>query len=221
VYESSEQWRRVDEYFVATLINEDDALIAARQDCRTADLPDHEVAANQGALLALLARLSGARRALEIGTLGGYSTIWLARAVEHVTTLEIDPDYAKLAQRNLDRAGVGERVDILVGPATEGLTGLIADQVEPYDLVFIDADKPNNPRYLEAALRLTQPGSVIVADNVVRDGAVIDAASTDPRVQGVRRFLELVGANPRLDATALQTVGSKGWDGFAVILVTA
>jgi predicted O-methyltransferase YrrM len=220
VYESSEQWRRVDEYFVATLIDEDDALIAARQDCRTADLPDHEVAANQGALLALLARLSGARRALEIGTLGGYSTIWLARAVEHVTTLEIDPAYAELAQRNLDRAGIGERVDILVGPATEGLAALIAGQVEPYDLVFIDADKPNNPHYLEAALHLTRPGSVIVADNVVRDGAVMDAASTDPRVQGVRRFLELVGANPRLDATALQTVGSKGWDGFAVILVT-
>ncbi len=219
MYESQEQWRDVDRYFVETLVDEDDALVAARRDCRAAALPDHEVAANQGALLALLARVSGARRVLEIGTLGGYSTIWLARAVEHVTTLEVDPEYAKLAQRNLERAGVAERVEIMIGTALDGLATLIDAQVEPYDLVFIDADKPNNPRYLEASLRLTRPGSVIVADNVVRDGAVIDPASTDERVQGVRRFLEMVGADPRLEATALQTVGSKGWDGFAIIRV--
>lgn len=219
MYKSSEQWQIVDDYFVKALIDEDDALLQARLDCRDANLPDHEVAANQGALLSLLARLSGARRVLEIGTLGGYSTIWLARAAEHVTTLEIDPEYAKLAQRNLERAGVADRVDLLVGPAIDGLTSLIEGEVEPYDLVFIDADKPNNPRYLEASLRLVRPGSVIVADNVVRDGAVVDPASTDDRVQGVRRFIEMVGADPRLDATALQTVGSKGWDGFALILV--
>jgi predicted O-methyltransferase YrrM len=219
VDELAEQWRGVDEYFVEALIDEDAALLAAKEDCRAANLPEIEVAANQGALLALLARLSGARRALELGTLGGYSTIWLARAVEQVTTLEIEPDYAAVARRNLDRAGVGERVEIMVGPAAESLAALIESQVEPYDLVFIDADKPNNPRYLEASLRLVRPGSVIIVDNVVRSGAVVDAASTDDRVQGVRQLIEMVAADPRLEATALQTVGSKGWDGFAIIRV--
>ncbi|HST83909.1 MAG TPA: O-methyltransferase [Kineosporiaceae bacterium] len=217
--ELSEQWRGVDEYFLEALIDEDAALQAARQDCRAANLPEIEVAANQGALLAMLARLSGARRVLEIGTLGGYSTIWLARAVEQVMTLELQPEYAKVARRNLDRAGVGERVEIMIGPAAESLAALIEGQVEPYDLVFIDADKPNNPRYLEASLRLVRPGSVIIVDNVVRGGAVVNAASTDDRVHGVRQLIEMVRADPRLEATALQTVGSKGWDGFAMIRV--
>ncbi|GAA3017589.1 O-methyltransferase [Streptosporangium longisporum] len=219
MYESTEQWRAVDDYFVATLVGEDAALAQARRSSRDAGLPDHEVAPNQGALLSLLARMCRARRILEIGTLGGYSTIWFARAAEHVTTLEVDPGYAKLARRNLEHAGVADRVDVIVGAATDSLDELIARRAEPYDLVFIDADKPNNPRYLEASLRLTRPGSVIVADNVVRDGAVTDPGSTDERVRGVRRFLEQVAADPRLDATALQTVGSKGWDGFALALV--
>jgi predicted O-methyltransferase YrrM len=219
MYESMEQWRQVDDYFVDTVVDEDAALAQARQSCRSAGLPDHEVAPNQGALLSLIARMSGARRVLEIGTLGGYSTIWLARAAEHVTTLEVDGEYAELARRNLEQAGVADRVDIIVGAAADSLTELIARSVDPYDLVFIDADKPNNPRYLEASLQLTGPGSVIIADNVVRNGAVTDASSTDDRVQGVRRFLDLVAADPRLDATALQTVGSKGWDGFALALV--
>ncbi|MBP2703851.1 O-methyltransferase [Microbispora sp. RL4-1S] len=219
VYESSERWRAVDEYLTTTLIGEDAGLVRARRECRLAGLPDHEVAPNQGALLSLLARMRGARRVLEIGTLGGYSTIWLARAAQHVTTLEIDPEYARLALLNLERAGVADRVDVLVGPAADSLAGLVAAGAEPYDLVFIDADKPNNPRYLEASLLLTRPGSLIVADNIVRDGAVVDPASADERVQGVRRFLELLGSDPRLDVTALQTVGAKGWDGFAVALV--
>ncbi|HYN96807.1 MAG TPA: O-methyltransferase [Pilimelia sp.] len=219
MYESLDHWRAVDDYFVAALVDEDAALVHARRSGRDAGLPAHEVAPNQGALLSLLARLGGARRILEIGTLGGYSTIWLARAAAHVTTLEVDPGYAELARRNLDRAGVGDRVDVIVGAAVDSLADLIARRVDPYDLVFIDADKPSNPRYLEASLRLTRPGSVIVADNVVRGGAVVDPHSADERVQGVRRFLELVGTDPRLDATALQTVGSKGWDGFAVALV--
>jgi predicted O-methyltransferase YrrM len=222
VYESLEQWREVDEYFVATLVGEDDALANARIESHAAGLPTGEVAPNQGALLSLLARMSGARRALEIGTLGGYSTIWLGQAVGpdgQVTSLEIDPDRAAVARRNVDRAGLGDRVDIVVGPAVDSLSDLIERRGEPFDFVFIDADKPNNPRYLEASLALTRPGSVIVADNVVRNGAVVDPASPDANVQGVRRFIELVRQHPRLDATALQTVGSKGWDGFALILV--
>jgi predicted O-methyltransferase YrrM len=219
VYESLEQWRAVDGYFVSSLVDEDTALAQARADSRAADLPDHEVTPNQGAFLALMARISGARRALEIGTLGGYSTIWLARACDHVTTLEVDAGYAELAGHNLRRAGVADRVDVVVGPAVDSLADLVARHVAPYDLVFIDADKPNNPRYLQASLRLTRPGSVIVADNVVRNGAVVDAGSTDERVRGVRRFFEQVAADPRLEATALQTVGAKGWDGFAVARV--
>jgi predicted O-methyltransferase YrrM len=219
MYESGEQWRAVDEYFVEALVGEDAALAQVRTLCRAAGLPDHEVSPNQGALLALLARMCRAHRILEIGTLGAYSTIWLARAAEHVTTLEVDVEYAGLARHNLEHAGVVDRLDVIVGPASDSLTDLIAGRAEPYDLVFIDADKPNNPRYLEASLQLTRPGSVIVADNVVRNGAVIDPRSTDERVQGVRRFVELVGADPRLDATALQTVGSKGWDGFALAVV--
>ena len=219
MYASLDQWRAVDDYFVSTLVDEDDALAQARSDSRDAGLPDHEVAPNQGALLSLLARLSGARRVLEIGTLGGYSTIWLARAAGHVTTLEVDPACAKVALANLDRAGVADRVTLVVAPAADSLAALIEQGAEPYDLVFIDADKPNNPRYLAAALRLTRPGSLIVADNVVRDGAVADPDSADDRVRGVRAFLDMVAADPRLEATALQTVGSKGWDGFALALV--
>jgi len=207
----------VDHYLSATLISEDEALRAARRATRDSTMPGAEVTPAQGAFLALIARLAGARRVLEIGTLTGYSTIWLARATEHVTTLELDPGNAETARRHLAAAGVADRVELLVGPAAESMARLDG----PFDLVFIDADKPGNPAYLREALRLSRPGTVILADNVVRDGHVADPASSDPRVLGVRRFFEMVAADPRLEATALQTVGAKGWDGFALIRVAA
>ena len=222
MYGSEARWRDVDEYFVSSLVDEDEALVVARASARAAGLPDHEVAPNQGALLSLIARIARARRVLEIGTLGGYSTIWLARAVGavgHVTTLEIDPGHARLAVANLSRAGVADRVDVVVGPARDSLRALVEQQVAPFDLVFIDADKPSNPHHLRASLALTAPGSVIIADNVVRNGAVADPGSDDDRVRGVREFIAMVAADPRLEATALQTVGSKGWDGFTLIRV--
>lgn len=212
MYESEDRWRAVDEYFVSSLVDEDEALVAARLASTSSSMPRAEVAPNQGALLSLLVRMSGAQRVLEIGTLTGYSTIWLARAAAHVTTLEIDPSNAALAQRNFALAGVADRVSLLVGPALSTLAGLDGC----YDFVFIDADKPNNPHYLRESLRLTRPGSVIVADNVVRNGAVLDASSA-----GLREFFSLVRDDARLSATALQTVGSKGWDGFAVVLRTS
>jgi predicted O-methyltransferase YrrM len=181
-------------------------------------LPPHEVTPLQGRLLELLARLAGARSILELGTLGGYSTIWLARGLSEggrLVTLEASPDYARVAQANLERAGLGGVVDLRIGPAIETLPGLEG----PYDLIFIDADKRSNPEYLDEALRLSRAGTLIVADNVVRAGAVADPGADDPSVTGVRRFLELVGAHPRLDATAIQTVGAKGWDGFALAIV--
>jgi predicted O-methyltransferase YrrM len=208
-------WNAVDHYLADTLTSEDEALREARRATRDATMPGAEVTPTQGAFLALLARMTGARRILEIGTLTGYSTIWLARAAEHVTTLELDPGNAEIARRHLTAAGVAERVDLLVGPAVDSLATLTGT----FDLIFIDADKPSNPAYLCEALRLSRPGTVIVADNVVRDGEVTDPRSRDPRVAGVRRFLEMVAADPRLEATALQTVGSKGWDGFALIRV--
>jgi predicted O-methyltransferase YrrM len=171
------QWRDVDRYLVDTLIDEDEALQRAREDGHKAAPSLHEVAPNQGALLGLIVRMTGARRVLEIGTLGGYSAIWLGRAVGadgSVTTLEVNPDYAALARRNIERAGLCSTVSIVIGPALDSLAELIEARTAPFDFVFIDADKPNNPRYLDAALKLTRSGSVIVADNVVRDGAVID-----------------------------------------------
>ena len=210
-----ERWRAVDEYLDAVLRPEDAALNAALAASAAAGLPAHDVAPNQGALLGLLAQIAGARRVLEIGTLGGYSAIWLARAARAVVTIEADADYAAVARTNLDRAGVGERVDVLVGQALDVLPELDG----PFDLVFIDADKQHHDEYLRWALRLARTGTVIVADNVVRDGAIADPGSDDPRVQGVRRFFELAGAEPRLEATALQTVGVKGWDGFALLRV--
>jgi predicted O-methyltransferase YrrM len=183
-------------------------------------MPDAEVAPNQGQLLALLCQMSGAARMLEFGTLAGYSTIWLARAAGpqgHVTTLEMEERNAAIARSNLERAGVAQRVDVIVGPAGDSANKLIADDVEPYDFVFIDADKPNNPAYLQASLALTHAGSVIVIDNVVRDGAVTDPTSSDPRVQGVRAVVADIAQDPRLEATALQTVGIKGWDGCMII----
>lgn len=218
---AQQTWTAVDAYFDGLLVEEDEALTAAVADSEAAGLPAHQVAPNQGKLLHLLARIRGARRILEIGTLGGYSTIWLARALPEggqVVTLEVDARCAEVAAANIARAGLQDVVDIRQGKAVDLLPQL-AD-TEPFDLVFIDADKPSNPRYLEWALELTRPGSVIIGDNVVRDGAVVDATSTDPRVQGVRRFTELIAEHPQLTATALQTVGSKGYDGLVMALVT-
>lgn len=207
-------WTEVDEYFTERLVADDPGAEAQRA-ADAADLPPMQVAGNQGKLLNLLARMVGARRVLEIGTLGAYSTIWLARTGAQVVTIERDPGYAEIARANLLAAGLGERVEVRVGAAAEVLPTVTG----PFDFVFIDADKVNNPVYFDWALRLTRSGAVIVVDNVVREGAVIDAGSTDPSVVGTRAVIDLMASDPRVDATALQTVGSKGWDGFALALV--
>ncbi|MEV5596428.1 O-methyltransferase [Streptomyces sp. NPDC052496] len=220
---SQQRWNTVDEYFNSLLAPDDEALHAALRDSEAAGLPHISVTPTQGKLLHLLARIQGARRILEIGTLGGYSTIWLARALPadgHLVSLEYNATHAAVARANLERAGLAERTEIRVAPALDSLAKLVAERAEPFDLVFVDADKPNNPHYLERALELTRPGSLIIGDNVVRGGDVADADSTDPTVRGIRRFLELIAENPRLSATAVQTVGSKGYDGFALARVT-
>lgn len=212
----------VDAYFEEHLIEEDAALLGAIKRSDAAGLVPHAVSPTQGAFLNLLTRICGARRVLEIGMLGGYSTIWFARALPPsgvVVTLEVDPVCVETASANFAYAGLSNRVDIRSGPATENLDGLIAEGAPPFDLVFIDADKPNNPVYLEKSLALSRPGTVIVGDNIVRDGEVGNPESTDPCVRGVRRFIEMMGADPRLDATALQTVGTKGYDGFSIAVV--
>ena len=213
-------WAEVDDHLAALLAPHDAALDAALAASDAAGLPPHGVSPLQGRLLELLARLQGARAILELGTLGGYSTIWLARALPaggRLVTLEADPSYAEVARANLARAGLQAAVEVLAGPALETLPTLTG----PFDLVFIDADKRRNPEYLDWALALTRPGSLIVADNVIRGGAVADRGSADPSVRGVRRFLELLADEPRVRATAIQTVGAKGYDGFALALVTA
>jgi predicted O-methyltransferase YrrM len=180
------------------------------------------VAPNQGKLLHLLARIQGAKRVLEIGTLGGYSTIWLARALPsdgRLVTLEAEAKHANVAKANIERAGLSSLVELRLGPALDSLALLHQEGVPPFDFIFIDADKQNIPRYLEWSLRLSRPGTVIITDNVVREGAIINPEDPDPRVQGVRRFFEMVAADPRLDATTLQTVGSKGYDGFTLAVV--
>lgn len=213
-------WSAVDEYLTDSLVTEDAALVTARESSSATTMPHVEVAANQGALLGLLVQISGGRRALEFGTLAGYSTIWLARATGEagrVVSLELEETNAAVARANLDRAGVSDRVDVIVGPAAVSAKGLIDAKVEPFDFVFIDADKPSNPIYLDAALQLTRPGAVIVIDNVVRHGEVLNADSDDPRVHGVRKVVDAIANNPLLEATALQTVGVKGWDGLIVL----
>lgn len=220
---SQEQWSSVDEYISSRLVESDPALDAALSASSEASLPAINVAPNQGKFLSLLARIGGARRILEIGTLGGYSTIWLARALPpegRVVTLELDPKHAAVARSNLQRAGVDGQVEVRVGRALESLTALTREGVPPFDFVFIDADKQSIPEYFQHSLALTRPGAVIVVDNVIRRGAVIDANSSDANVQGVRRFNDLVAKTPGVTATALQTVGSKGYDGFALIYVT-
>jgi predicted O-methyltransferase YrrM len=218
------QWTAVDDYLCETLVTSDPALDAALAASVQAGLPAINVSPNQGKLLHLIARIHGARRILEIGTLGGYSTIWLARALPDdgaLTTLEVNTDYAMIARKNIERAGVSQRVTVRTGDAVKSLAALAAERVAPFDLVFIDANKDGNPDYLTGALALSRPGTVIVCDNVVREGRVAQSGSRDPDVIGVRRYFEMVAADPRLTTTAIQTVGSKGWDGFALSIVSA
>ncbi|MGA2536966.1 MAG: O-methyltransferase [Terracidiphilus sp.] len=216
-------WTHVDRYFSDLLVPGDEALEAVLKANRQAGLPAIDVSPLQGKFLDFLVRISGARRVLEIGTLGGYSTIWLARGLAEggrIVTLELDPHHAEVAHANLQTAGVSDSVDLIVGPASESLAKL-AEASAPFDLIFIDADKRSNPQYLQWALKLSRPGTVIVTDNVVRDGKVVDRDSDDPDIQGVREFTELLASEPRLSSAVLQTVGVKGYDGFALAVVVS
>jgi len=218
------RWTAVDRYITDLLVPPDPALDAALRASAAAGLPPIQVSPNQGKLLMLLAQLQGARNILEIGTLGGYSTIWLGRGLSQggrLITLEADPKHADLARGNIARAGLADVVEIILGRAIDTLPQLAARGRGPFDLIFIDADKPSLPDYFTWSLKLSRPGSVIIIDNVIRHGAVIDAASTDPSVQGARRMNEMMAAEKRVTATAIQTVGSKGYDGFAIARVNA
>ena len=215
-------WKAVDAYVTETIVAEEPALGEALAANSAAGLPSIDVSAPQGKLIHLMARMMGARKALEIGALGGYSTIWLARALPddgRLITLELNPRNAEVARRNVARAGLGAKVEIRTGAALNILPKIEAEGLGPFDFVFIDADKINNSAYLDWALRLSRPGTAIVVDNVVREGEVADAASRDPDVVGVRRMFELIAREKRLSATAIQTVGLKGWDGFALAIV--
>jgi predicted O-methyltransferase YrrM len=219
-----ERWAVVDRYFANRLVPHDDSLAAAVEATARAGFPPHELSPLQGKLLHLLAKAMAARKVLEIGTLGGYSTIWLARALPpdgKIITLESNPAHADVARDNLERAGVSELVEVRVGRAADTLPQLVAEGRGPFDLIFIDADKASNPEYLSWSLRLSRPGTLLIGDNVVRSGGVADAASADPNIQGVRRFIEMLATEPRVSATAIQTVGSKGYDGFALAIVGA
>lgn len=217
---TQDQWDAVDDYFAGLVVGPDAALDAALADSDVAGLPQIAVSPTQGKLLHLLARTHGARRILEIGTLGGYSTIWLARALPpggELITLEYEEKHADVARANIARAGLADRVEVRVGAALDLLPTLTG----PFDMSFIDADKQNNPAYFRAALGLSRPGSVIIVDNVVRGGRVADKNTTDPAVLGTRELAELLATEPRVDATMVQTVGAKGYDGFAYALVTS
>ncbi|MCX4744651.1 O-methyltransferase [Kitasatospora sp. NBC_01287] len=219
---ADQQWGVVDQYLNEALVGEDAALTAALATSAKAGLPQIAVSPTQGKLLHLLALTVGAKRILEVGSLGGYSAIWLGRALPaggRLVSLELSPAHAAVARANLHEAGLEKVAEVRTGRAADSLAELVDDGAEPFDLVFIDADKPSNPEYLEWALRLTRPGSLIIVDNVVRGGAVADADSTDPSVVGIRRMHELIAAEPRVEATAVQTVGSKGYDGFTLIRV--
>ena len=225
--DTQERWTAVDRYITDLLVPEDAALEAALRDSAAAGLPPIAVTPNQGKLLGLLARVQGARAILELGTLGGYSTIWLARALPaggRLVTLEAEAEYAELARANIARAGLAESVELRVGPALQTLPQLVAEGAGPFDLIFVDADKKNNPGYFEWSLKLSRPGTLIIVDNVVRDGRIIDAdaygpATGDENIKGIRRFFELVAGEHGVDATAIQMVGSKGYDGFALMIV--
>lgn len=219
---SNPRWTDVDDYIVGHLLGDDavqDATLAANA---AGDLPAIDVSAAQGKMLHLFARMVGAKRILEVGTLGGYSTIWLARALPEggrLITLELEPHHAEVARANIARAGFADRVEVRVGPAVDTLDAMITAGEAPFDLVFIDADKPANVAYLNAALALSRIGTTIVVDNVIREGGVLDASGEDERIEGSRRLFEAVAAEPRLSATAVQTVGAKKWDGFLLAVV--
>ena len=216
-------WASVDGYIQELLVQPDAALDAALADSAAAGLPEISVTPNQGKLLALLVQARSARTVLEVGTLGGYSTIWLARAMGaggRLISLEADPRHAEVARANIARAELSDVVEVRVGAALDTLPQLAAERIGPFDFAFIDADKSNNPAYFEWALRLSRPGGLIVIDNVVRNGAVLDAASTDPATRGTRRLYEVMAGEPRVSATAVQMVGAKGYDGLAIALVS-
>ena len=215
-----ERWQAVDDYIAAKLLGDDDALATTLANNSVQGLPPIDVSGAQGKMLFLLAQMAGAKRILEVGTLGGYSTIWLARALPEggsLVTLELESHHARVAQANLETAGLADMVDIRVGPAVDSLTAMTDEA--PFDFVFIDADKQSNVRYVEEAIRLGRPGTTIIVDNVVREGGVIDADSDDERIVGTRALFDMLSSNPRLDATAIQTVGAKGWDGFVLARV--
>jgi predicted O-methyltransferase YrrM len=217
-----ERWTEVDRYLADTLHLDDPVLDAAIAATQAAGMPQIQVSALHGRLLNVLAQAVGARRILEIGTLAGYSAIWLARALPvdgRLVTLELEPRHAEVARANLERAGLADRVDVIVGPALASLEKLIGGGTQPFDMVFIDADKEGYPEYLERSVKLARPGTLIVADNVVRQGQIADSESADPRVHAVRDFIERVAADDRLSASVIQTVGSKSYDGLALVVV--
>ncbi len=219
---SQEQWSSVDQYITDLLVPADPVLDEALKASHAAGLPAINVAPNQGKLLHLLARMHSARRILEVGTLGGYSTIWLARALPldgRLVTLELDPKHAEVARKNFKNAGLEKQIELRIGVAIETLPKLAAEGSGPFDFIFIDADKMSIADYFTWALKLSRSGTVIIVDNVVRKGAVVDAQSQDPAVQGVRRFNALLAKETRVSATTLQTVGSKGYDGFTLAVV--
>jgi predicted O-methyltransferase YrrM len=221
---SNELWTAVDTYIAQNLIPSDPVLEETLKANAEAGLPSIDVSPTQGKFLYLLAKIKGASRILEIGTLGGYSTIWLARALPSggsLITLEVDPKHAEVAAKNIVRAGLTSLVEQRVGPALDSLAQLQAEHTPPFDLIFIDADKPNNPNYLDWALRFSHPGTVIITDNVIREGTILNHDDPDPAIQGTRSLFEKLGAEPRLEATAFQTVGSKKHDGFAIAIVKA
>ena len=215
-----ERWQAVDDYIADKLLGDDDALAAALAHNAAEGLPPIDVSPAQGKMLFLLAQIAGARRILEIGTLGGYSTIWLARALPEdggLVTLELEPHHAAVARANLARAGVSDKVDIRAGAAKDSLAAMIGEA--PFDFVFIDADKQSNAHYVEEAIRLGRSGTTIIVDNVVREGGVLEADSEDERIVGTRALFDMLAADERLDATAVQTVGAKKWDGFVLARV--
>jgi len=221
--EAQKIWIDVDRYFAEQLHLSDPVLDAAMQSNAAAGLPAIDVAPNQGKFLNLLARLTHSKKILEVGTLGGYSTIWLARALPpggRLISLESNSKHADVAKSNIQRAGLSDRVDIRVGAALESLPEIEKEGLAPFDFIFIDADKPNNPGYLEWAIKLSRPGTIIIVDNVVRDGAISEDSSADPTILGTRKMFALMSRDARLSSTALQTVGSKGYDGFAMAIVT-
>lgn len=217
-------WQAVDTYFTETLVPEQETFQKALDASDASNLPQISVSANAGKLLQLLAKMIGAKKVIEVGTLGGYSTLWFASALPadgRIVTLEYEPLHAEVARANFREAGYADMIEVRVGAALESFPGVAGDGIGPFDLAFIDADKKNNPGYFEWALKLVRPGGLIIVDNVVRGGRVVDAATADENVQGVRKVLDMIAKEPRVDATALQTVGAKGYDGLAICFVKA